>query len=182
MMKFLYSATIFFSFVILLTFSSCLSGIRLGASKTGVNLYETFYVGEQGTQYYVKPLSFSGENSEELSLDMTFRYKDQIKDSVVVNFSVFSDKVLKKIDSFVLRNAQNSVQSTDVSLLFNSKQKKKVQSRFVVQLPLEEVYQLFQEENWIVEIQSDNNKIVFVSSGKASKSVRKLNDVVFSLF
>ena len=67
---------IFCGIIILMSLSAC-SGLK----QSGSNLYTSFYVGEKGTQYFIKPLYFSNKESEKLNTDFTFRFQNTINKS-----------------------------------------------------------------------------------------------------
>ncbi len=92
------------------------SSIKKGSSK----LFETFYLGEKGTQYFVKPLYFENDKKK-MSVDFTFLYNDKINrtDSATVNFSVFLPKTKKaEKTTFILEMDGKKVEGGAVKKLF----------------------------------------------------------------
>jgi hypothetical protein len=88
--------------IIPLIMQNCISVLPTSL-KTGKNYFETFYAGEEGTQYFIKPILFANENSsEEFIFDLTFRYKNEVLDSVILNISINSSKMYKNNDSLVM--------------------------------------------------------------------------------
>lgn len=162
--------------------TGCVS-VKPSTTKSGKNLYETFYVGEEGTQYFIKPMSFesSKSNSEEkLLLDFTFRYKDQIKDSTILNLSIKGNLLYKKIDRMTIKNTNTDIEIKSVELLFNEKKSKEIVSRFTTSTSLLELKELFDQSSWQVSIFTyDNKELLFQPSRKAEKSIQTLRDNVF---
>ena len=77
--------------------SSCFS-VKPTSQKSSKKLVETFYVGIEGTQYFIKPLTYQVEDSkEELEIDCIFRYKTKLSDSdsASINFSTYTNEPLK---------------------------------------------------------------------------------------
>ena len=69
-------------------------GIKPEKSGASGKLYETFFVGDEGTQYFIKDIKFSSNlNSDQTWTDITFRYKNELKDSATINFSFLNAKL-----------------------------------------------------------------------------------------
>ena len=167
---------------LLIILSGCMS-IKPGATNSAKKYYETFYVGKDGTQYFIKPLSFNDEDSnKELSLDITFRYKKVVKDSSKLNFSIEkSQKLMKSIDSLKISNDHQAILSYDIDLLFNEKDDDEYLSRFTTQIPLKNTHQLFDNNNWKFIIYSEKDKLSFKPTNKTQKIIRALRNDLFSI-
>ncbi|MDD2636080.1 MAG: hypothetical protein PHW82_11340 [Bacteroidales bacterium] len=163
----------------LIFFSGCIS-LKPGGAKSAKKLFETFYVGEEGTQYFIKPLVFSNnQNKEKMLIDFTFRYKTEIKDSVTVNFSLLSPNIFKKIDSLSLSNSANTIISQDFNLLFNKKEKKFFNSRFSAKISLIEFKDMFTKDDWTINVYQPNFSITYVSGNKTNKAIKTLQENIF---
>ncbi len=93
------------------------SSIKKGSAK----LVETFYLGEKGTQYFVKPLYFENDNKIKMSVDFTFIYNEKINptDSAIVNFSVFLAKTKKsEKPTFILEMDGKKAEAKQITKLF----------------------------------------------------------------
>ncbi|MCC6726639.1 MAG: hypothetical protein IT258_19210, partial [Saprospiraceae bacterium] len=93
---------------------SCFS-LKPGGVKSGKRLFETFYVGTDGTQYFIKPLEFTADNKEVLKLDVTFRQKDISEDSATVNISFYGAENFKTADSLVIKNTTETLALKNLS-------------------------------------------------------------------
>lgn len=177
--------TLKFNFVllisILLAFSSCLS-IKPSTTKSGKNYFETFFVGDEGTQYFIKPILFIDEKSNEnLILDITFRYRNEIKDSAIVNFSVKSSIIYKTIDSLKLSNKDIKIESDQLVLLFNEKSKTGFTSRYSTRFSLKEIKEMFNNDAWEMIIYNQNKITTYKPHRKTIKAINKVRDRVFVL-
>jgi hypothetical protein len=160
---------------------SCLS-VKPSATKSGKNYFESFYTGESGTQYFIKPLVFIAKNSnDKLFIDFTFRYKNEIKDSVIVNFSIVSASMYRSIDSLIISNKNTYIESNSVDLLFNEKKKTTFLSRFTTRFSLKETNELFQNSEWIITLKNQNQKTPFRPSGKSNNAIVTLKNKLFVL-
>jgi hypothetical protein len=98
--------------------ASACGGMKPGGASAGNKLYETFFVGEEGSQYFIKPLEFKNEKKEKVVMDFTLRYKDDIKDSALVNFTIISEDNIKSVDQILLENGVVSSKNQKINLLF----------------------------------------------------------------
>jgi hypothetical protein len=175
-------SAIFQIIVLFFMFSGCLS-VKPTSVRTGGNLFETFYVGERGTQYFIKPLPFLNiKNKEEAHLDFTFSYKNILKDSSVINISIFSNNIIKNIDSLTISNKTHKVFAIENRLLFNEKLKNQFNSRFSTKISLLDLNLLFQYSDWNIHVYYGRNSYVFESEKKSIKAIKKLQNQLFILF
>jgi len=185
-MYFLKTSILFSLFLcVFLLLISC-GGIKPGGGKSGKILYETFYVGEQGMQYFIKPLVFESKDSE-LLLDITFRYKDKVQDSATLNFSVKGKDLIKQIDTFIISTTTNdsifSVQSDKIEYMFAERKKDEYVSRFSTKMPLIEIQKLFKNSTWKATIKSKEIPTKqYVSISSTQKKIQKLNQSIFFIF
>ncbi|MBI1221100.1 MAG: hypothetical protein GC180_00725 [Bacteroidetes bacterium] len=162
-----------------LTLSACFS-VKPTSDRGGKNLFETFYAGEAGTLYFIKPLAFHQvDGKEQVRIDFTFKYRKEIKDSATVNFSLFGERICKELDSMVITNTGNSANCSHVGLLFNEKKKKNFISRFTTGVGLLQIKNLFDQDDWKVTLYSEGKAISFVPDKRTRKAIRKLHDNLF---
>ncbi|NLL29170.1 MAG: hypothetical protein GX259_10275 [Bacteroidales bacterium] len=167
--------------LLLLAVNGCFS-IKPSTNKSGKKYFETFFVGDEGIQYFIKPFLFKAEkSSEELILDITFRYKNEIKDSAIVNFSINSSVIYKDIKNFKLSNSEIVIRSNNVELLFNEKSKKGFTSRYSTKFSLAEIKEMFTTDAWKAVITNQNKMTIYKPHKKAIKTINALREHVFVL-
>lgn len=167
---------------ILNSLTGCLS-VKPAATKSGKNLFETFYVGDEGTQYFIKPLILvNTQNREEIAIDFTFRYKNEIKDSVALNLSLQSSNIFKSFDSLSFSNQTHKIVSKELRLLFNEKRNSLYISRFTTKFPLVELNKLFDTNDWALTLYKDNSYTTYISEKQTKKAITKLEEKIFTLF
>ena len=149
-----------------------------GGSASASNLFETFFVGDSGTQYFIKPIVFVNEDNDELLLDVTFKYRKDVVGKVDYKFSIVNPKVIKDVKSVVISNSNATVNLTDSSLLFNEAKKDLFVSRFSAVSELVDLKNIFDDPNWVIKI--DDLK-QFVPKPKTVKSIDKLRQSIFVL-
>ena len=171
------SATVLIA--LLFGITGCLSSKPSGGTKAK-NYFETFYVGQEGTQYYIKPLNFSSKDGKEkLFADLTFRYKDKVQDSAIVNFSIKGPNLYKSLSKMAISNGKTEFNGGKIDLLFNEKDKDVFESRFSSKVSLIELKELFEKDAWTMTIEGDQGQILFKADNKAEKAIDALNNKVF---
>lgn len=173
--KYLLTISLFF------IFSNCKS-IKPSASKEGVKLYETFFVGEEGTQYYIKPLQLKNK-AENLLIDTTFRYNKNIDDSkpVDIKISLVSVDFIKEIETLTIKNTKGfliAIDKSDIELLFNDQSKNGYLSRFSTKCTLSDFKKLNDDNSWEIVI---DQRPVFTTTSRTEKKLAKLNKSIFVL-
>ena len=177
--RFIYVLFLFISLFV----SSCALTVKPAATKSAKAYYESFFVGEFGTQYFIKPIEFNAENgNENLFVDFTFRYKNELKDSTIINFSIEGEDVIRSVSEIIFTNAVSSVLVKNISLLFNEKKDKKLISRFSAKCSTQEMVDIFDDPGVSVTINTNNSSNPFLSSKKSQKTIRSLRDNLYILF
>ncbi len=171
-----YISKIFIGLVLFVFLTGCPS-VKPSGVKSGKNLFETFYLGEGGTQYFIKPMIFYNTlNREEIHLDFTFRYKNIVKDSVIVNLSLHSSILFKSINSLRFANTTHKILRKDIRLLFNEKRNKQFNSRFYTKISLIEFNKLFDNEDWTIIVYTNKTSNTYISEKKV---IKKLQEKIF---
>jgi hypothetical protein len=165
---------------IVLSLTACM-GVRPAGQKAGKKLYETFYVGEEGTQYFIKSMTFNDIRNGEMELDITFRGNKQKADSAILNISVFGDEVLKAADSLQIANSTSTLVVRELKYMFADRKKDEYHSRFSTKVSLAELSKLFENESWSITLCHDNVKNEYLAKSNTKKKINKINLEVFSL-
>lgn len=170
-----------FAAVLIAAASAC-GGMKPGGASAGNKLYETFFVGEEGSQYFIKPLEFKNDQKEKVIMDFTLRYKDDIKDSALVNFTIISEDNIKSVDQILLENGVVSSKNQKINLLFVKRESDGFHCRFTFKTPLTEITELFSNSDWKVTTSTGANNKIFYPTSKTQKSIEALNYNVFQIF
>jgi hypothetical protein len=160
--------SIVFLSVILLT-SACI-GIKPANSSKANRYFETFYVGDEGIQYFIKPIVFSGTEKSALKGDFNFRTKGSSTSEVIFNFSILGNSFYKSVDSIVLKNPYFKTSAYDIALTYNESGKQYI-SRFTSKIAGgNEIVRLFDSPEWEIHVYKDNVKTTFDSSRRKTKN------------
>lgn len=160
---------------------SC-SMFRASSKKSAKKHYESFFVGEQGTQYFIKPINFQDSLSEEnLSLDFTFRYYNQIKDSVIINFDLKGKSIYKQLEEVNFSNKNIQLSVKPIQLLFNEKHKKDFRSRHTMKIALKDLKNMYEDPNWKISILNSNQWKNYFPTKKTKRIVNIINQDLFSI-
>jgi hypothetical protein len=154
--------------------------MKRGGTKSEGKLYETFFVGEEGMQYFIKPF-FVGNKSDAAVLDITFRYKSEVKDSATVNVSFLGNEPFKTADSIAIASTTGRVRLDVQKHMFSEKAKKGYTSRFATRAPLAQIKNTFNDGNWTVTLYRDGAVRTYTGGNKTRKTVVKLRDNVFAV-
>ena len=175
---------IYVTFLIISLFvSNCALTVKPAATKSAKAYYESFYVGETGTQYFIKPIVFNAEKgNDKLLVDFTFRYKNELRDSAVINLSIEGDNIIKSVNGINFTNTVSSVSLNSFFLLFNEKKDKKLISRFSAKCSTREMIDIFDDPGLRITINTDNSSATFIPPKKSNKIIRSLNDNLFIIF
>ena len=166
--------------IVLLLAFGC-TGIKPTSSKANSKFYETFYVGDDGLQYFIKPLEFTASKSEQIFMDFTFRYKRGVNSMATINFTQFSQVNLQQIDSIEINSLAKSMLVKQVSHMFTEKEKDGVSSRFTFQIPLRDLNALFSDVNWSVAILGETFEQNYKPEDKSRKIMKGLKSQIFDL-
>ncbi len=164
--------------VLSLVVSSCFS-IKQNFNKGAKEHYEAFYVGDEGTQYFIKPLKFKKQNGEELLLDVTLRKKNKVTSSPTLNMSIMSDSYIKKINQIEFINDDITISSEQIKLLYNELDGNEYVSRFTNTVSPDNISELFSQKNWKIKIYLNDAKIIYKATNKTSRIIGKLNHKLF---
>ena len=167
--------------VIIISSSGCF-GVRPGSSSSGKNLFETFYIGKEGSQYFIKPLKLKGNQPNlMMKIDFTFRYKDEVKDTALVNFSLYHDQAVKAIRESTIQAENTVVRMENPDLIFIENDNKLIKSRFTAKLPVNQLVNLFKKKNWKVNILLEKETLQFQTPTSTERKIDKLQNKLFSL-
>ncbi len=162
--------------------AGCLS-LKPGAAKAGKKLFETFYVGEEGTQYFIKPLQFDGTDEKSTLLpDFSFRQNQKTASGVTVNFTILSPDIKQICDSLVFSDNDVDFTVYENKVLFKEKTKDGFSTRFSGKGKLSDLKKLIQSSDWQVKFYAENQTDIFIANKKTKKKIQALNDNVFVLF
>lgn len=169
------------AFSLVMGFMSSCVGLKPSTSPSSGKLLETFFTGDEGTQYFIKPLVFKNDQKELIMLDLTFRYKDEIEDSALLRLSLYTNELQKNLTAVTFGNGASQFSSSQIELMFSERTKHHLHSRFSLKMPLADVQSLFSESNWQLEIVSGKQQYQFTANSKTKKNISKLYHSVFSI-
>lgn len=171
--------SIFLSLIVLsfISIFGCMS-VKPTASKTDGSLYETFYLGNRGTQYFIKPLLFESEK-EELKIDFTFRPSENTGNLVTTNYTIVSAEKIEKVDTMILKNKTQIVKCTDNKKLYSEIKNSKRVCRFSAKIQLEKLNQIMANPAWSIQVVTKDTTMYYQASGRTKKSITKLQEDLF---
>lgn len=170
-------------FAAIFAFSQCSVMNTNSSGKASRGLFTSFFVGDDGTQYFIKPLEFDGvEGGDELLIDFTFRHRDEVTGDARLNTSLLTPDLVKEIDSVKFRNTAHTVVTKTSELMFNQRQNSNIESRHEVYLPLADMNQLFGNPDWEIIFYYSGKQRSFKADKRTRKKINALNHDIFELF
>jgi len=149
-------------------------------SKRQSKFYKTFFAGEEGTRYFIKPITLQNKK-ESIDIDITFTSSTILKDSATINYSLQTNQLIKKLQKFYITNGADTLYISGNHLLFLDRNKKNYISRFSGRMPAEDLKKLFANNKWTATIVSRNEIKHFDSKKRTSKVIDFLNKHIFIL-
>ena len=125
------------------------------------NFIKSFYRGDDGIQYFIKPIVYQSVNKEELRVDFTMNV---INDSVVKIVSNFSSQN-NKIKELLIGSS-----SYIVYKLFDDYETKKIYSRYTFDLKYDDFKKMFSKEPIII---NDNKYFLKKSFRKKTNFIKE---------
>lgn len=161
--------------------SSC-AGIKPGSTQSAKNLYTTFFVGDEGLQYFIKPLEFKNENGEEFIMDVTFRYKEEVTGDADFRFTYIGQSMIKKVSQLQFENKTGAWTAEEVELVFVELVNKSYQSRQSAKLSLSDTQALFSSPEWVIKMTAEGGEMhEFRPKRKTQKAINRLYSHIFEM-
>jgi hypothetical protein len=146
------------------------------------NLYQTFFVGDEGIQYFIKPLSFkNAETKEEILVDFTFRHRKEIKDSTIINFDLLTPSTTSDVDKIELQNKLINPSYDQVNLLYKERVQKNYKFRYASNFLLKDVVKLFEANDWKITLYTGDKQTEYIPTKSAQKRIEKLYKEIFAI-
>ena len=166
-----------------ITLNSCL-GVRPAASAGSKKYFESYYAGDEGNQYFIKPLALVSEYKEaKATLDISFRSKESLQGTAQVNFSVYMPEAVHSLKDAYLYVNDTSFELSDIKLLFVEKEKNGFQSRFSTTVPTEKLKSIFNISDWqLVIIKEKGKTYKFDTASSSKKRIEAINTNLFTIF
>ena len=166
-----------------ISLNSCL-GVKPATSGGGKKYFESYYAGDEGNQYFIKPLVLVSEYKEaKATLDISFRSKESLQGTAQVNFSVYMPEAVHSLKDAYLYINDTSFELSDIKLLFVEKEKNGFQSRFSTTVPAEKLRSIFNTSDWqLVIIKEKGKTYKFDTASSSKKRIEAINTNLFTIF
>lgn len=159
--------------------SGCFS-VKPGSGTPGTKHYQTFYIGEAGIQYFIKPLEFTS-GDESVIVDFTFRYKDSVQGFATANYSIWSKEKIRKSNGLALVHGNETYHADSLDLMFRKTVRSYFVSRYSCKIPVREFVTFMNGNEWAIKTSYEGEDHLFMPSGKTKKTIPKLQQSVFAI-
>ena len=171
----------FILLVFIFSASSCIS-VKTNTEKSAKSLFTTFYIGDKGTQYFIKPLSFINQQNESFLADFTFRHQTNNDSALAtINVSLLLNENIEIVDSIAFYGENYLFSVRKVSLLYKEKKDNQILIRISSKAPLAQVSSLFNFTKWKTKVFVNAKEFSFQSTKKTNKSIPLLQSAIFEL-
>ncbi len=156
---------------------------KTSSVKSKETLYETFYVNDTISQYFIRPLNFKNKlTHQSFHIDFVFRVannnsNDNQTSIVTANFSVLSNAPVD-VNTLQIENVPGFVTTATCNLLFQEKRNKKFLSRYTAKIQLGELQHLMHDNNWKIKLNNDNS-LIFYPVKRTQIAIKDLNNELF---
>lgn len=144
--------------------------------------FEAFFVGTEGIQYYIKPLTCLS-NEHLVQLDIVLRVKNSFsnKDSATINYTILSKFNNSEINQSILWIQKDTIRLNAVNFMFKEKTKNGFSSRYTSKIANTDLKKCF-TENQPIFLKSNSKKLIELKLDRRSKkAVQKINQEIMSL-
>ncbi len=169
--------------ILLLWMAQACLGPRPASSPGGGSTYVSYFAGEEGTQYFIKPLEFKNSDGTKATVDVTFRSRDTLAPSAeaTVNISIFQpdDKPPRVPAKAWLQHESRRVMLRNPKRLLVSPQKRTVNNRFTSTCNARELKALFEAATFQLYMGEVESSEGFVPTRKTKKKIAQTQAGVF---
>ena len=144
-------------------------------------LFQSFYMGNGITQYFIKELTFNNDNNS-LLLDITVQMKKEDSNNAIVNFTLQGKENINQVDSAIIVQQGKKLILTNIVPLFNEKIKNNFKSRYTSNINANDLFIFFQDPLWSIHITSRGKKYVYTTPKKTIKSIQYIHSNVFEIY
>jgi len=163
-------------FIIIITFISCTSNKKY---------FESFFVGNDGIQYFIKPIECKGSNFYKIHFDIVLRIKNSFdnKDSATLNYTVFSNENnLHENQQLIWIDKIDTLKANNVKFMFKERNREIYSYRFTSKIANSDLRKCFTNQAYQPALICKFPKIVLFQYQKSSlKSIRKINEQIRNL-
>jgi hypothetical protein len=167
-------------FVIALLSMSCTKKVIFSSES---KLYETFYIGDNRTQYFVKPLKLSNSKKRStLHFDYTFRYKDKtsLSDTANVHFTLSTKDIVRDVDSIVMSAGDLRWTYHEFDRIYIKHIKSDYVLRYSTIILLQDLKGLFGNNQWKATVYPSNSeKVAYYAVNRTKRKIGSLSDYLF---
>ena len=145
-------------------------------------LYQSFYVGEDGVQYFIKPLKWKNDANSSFEADFTFRYKEGTSNDASVKMTLVEGiKLVKSVKKITISSSTGSVSLDSLSTLFLEKAGDNYVKRVSAHCSFEDLRSMFESDEWKIEVEGHGKAVFEDTPSKTQKKIARLNTDVFAL-
>lgn len=168
---------------ILLLFMVCLLCSSCATIGTGSirKKYMSQFVGDEGIQYFIKPIAFEADDTSTLSADFTFRHGElNLNDTVMVNYTVRSKEKRARLKNFCICTPENTADAISTTTLYKEKDKYFV-TRYSSVFLYKQLREAYKNQSFDLKIITETSEVEYKPTAKSIKLIQALDESIFQL-
>lgn len=168
---------IFVLFITCLLFASCAT-VGTGSVR---KKYISQFVGDEGIQYFIKPITFKADNNNTLVADFTFRHgEENLNDTVMLNYTVRTDSKMTKLKDFCICFDNKEIAATSTTTLYKEKDKDFV-TRYSSVFQYKQLREAYKNQTFSLKTITTDGEVEYKPTTKSSKLIQGLDESIFQL-
>lgn len=146
----------------------------------GGSLWTKETIKGKGYKYAIKPIEFEGPNELQILVEFEFLHKGKLSDSAYIYVDLVHHKRYTDVEKVKFTTLNEYLSREPVHYVSHMQKGKKHYSRFVAHCKIEDVKDIFKENEWTHTIYADGNFIICYPTAKANKKIDAIRDGLFS--
>ena len=164
-------------FLLILLFS-----ISCAINNKNNKLFQSFYMGNGTTQYYIKEMEFKDNMGSNLLLDITIQMKRENNTDAILNFTYKGKSKLNQFDSVYILQFGDTLILNDVLPLFHERIKNNFASRYTSSVNAKKLILFFEDPKWTFQIDAGKTKYNYSPTTKTSNKIQYINNNLFTIY
>lgn len=167
-------------FVLFIACLLCASCATVGTGSVRKK-YISQYVGDEGIQYFIKPISFRADNNNTLDADFTFRHGDlNLNDTVILNYTVRTNSKMAKMKSFSICFDNKVFPAISTTTLYKEKDRDFV-TRYSSVFQYKQLREAYKNQWFSLKTMTEDGGVEYKPTTKSTKLIQALDESIFQL-
>jgi hypothetical protein len=160
--------------ILAFAFTACM-GVKPQGTRATSRHFESFYLGEGISQYFIKPMKFT-QDKNTLLVDFTIRQDNYLSEGGTMNFSLKTPELFDKVDSLFISTSTAKIYAENLERLFLQKDSKNYHIRTSSSVSKDFITAFFDSEDLLIKVYCSNQSFEFEPNKKNTRNRKGLYD------